>query len=170
MTQVSLNILKGQTVVLFISYLNISDEEIKEITQQVGKQGRQFEILWLPIIDKPLESNEIKHEILRKASLMPWYSLNYSFILQPAVIRFIKEVWRFEKKPLMVVLNGHGNIVCSNAYHKFMVWGSAAYPFDDHRVETLWEEATWSLEFLVDGIVSDKEQWVWISIIQLQIF
>ena len=58
-------------MLLSISYLVFSDEEIKEIAQQVGKQERQFEILWLPIIDKPIESNELKHEILRKASLMP---------------------------------------------------------------------------------------------------
>lgn len=170
MTQVSLNILRGQTVVLFISYVVISGEEIKEIAQQVGKQERQFEMLWLPVIDKPIESNELKHEILRKASLMPWYSLHYSLTLQPGVIRYIKEMWHFEKKPLMVVLNGHGKVVCSNAYHKIMVWGNAAYPFDNHRVETLWKVARWSLEFLVDGIVSEKEQWVCLNIVLVQNF
>ncbi|KAJ8645918.1 hypothetical protein MRB53_007666 [Persea americana] len=106
-----------------------------------------------------IDNMEILMELIRTKDTLPLF--NGVSKNRPGVIRDIKEMRHFEKKPLMVVLNGHGKVVCSNAYHKIMVWGNAAYPFDNHRVETLWKVARWSLEFLVDGIASEKEQWGW---------
>ncbi|KAJ8645901.1 hypothetical protein MRB53_007649 [Persea americana] len=157
--RVSLNVLKSKTVILFISYFDISDDEIKEIVQQIGKAEREYEIVWLPIVDKPDVSKEIKDEILRKASFMPWYSLHYTLTLQPYVINYIKNDWHFEKKPLLVAFDAHGKVVNSNAYHMIMIWGSAAYPFHVQREETLWKETKWSLEFLFGGVVSESEKW-----------
>ena len=165
MKQVSLNVLKSKTVILFISYFDISDDEIKEIVQQIGKAEREYEIVWLPIVDKPAVSKEIKDEILRKASFMPWYSLHYTLTLQPYVINYIKNDWHFEKKPLLVAFDAHGKVVNSNAYHMIMIWGSAAYPFHVQREETLWKETKWSLEFLFGGVVSESEKWVRLNIL-----
>ncbi|RWR74382.1 protein SIEVE ELEMENT OCCLUSION B-like protein [Cinnamomum micranthum f. kanehirae] len=159
-TRVSLNVLKSKTVILFISYFDISDEEIKEIVQQIGKAEKEYEIVWLPIVDKPVVSKEIKDEILRKASFMPWYSLHYTLTLQPYVINYIKNDWHFEKKPLLVAFDAHGKVVNSNAYHMIMIWGSAAYPFHVQREETLWKETKWSLEFLIGGVISESQKWV----------
>ncbi|XXG49461.1 hypothetical protein AAC387_Pa02g3641 [Persea americana] len=158
--KVSVNVLKGKTVILFISYLDISDHEIKEIIQKSTKTQRQYEVVWLPIIDKSVASTDIRNEILRKASMMPWYSLHHSLLPQPAVIRYIKEKWHFEKKPLLVVFNAQGEVVNLNAYHMIITWGNEAFPFNTEREETLWKEAPWSLHFLVDETDVDKERWV----------
>ncbi|XXG49609.1 hypothetical protein AAC387_Pa02g3744 [Persea americana] len=157
--KVSLNVLKSKTVILFISYFDISDDEIKEIVQQIGKAEREYEIVWLPIVDKPAVSREIKDEILRKASFMPWYSLHYTLTLQPYVIKYFKKDWHFEKKPLLVAFDVQGKVVNFNAYHMIMIWGSTAYPFHVQREETLWKETKWSLEFLFGGLVSESEKW-----------
>lgn len=152
MKQESLNVLKGKTVILFISNLDISVEEIKEIEHQVGKPGRQYEIVWLPIFDKEVTPKE-REEIGKKASLMKWYSLHFSLTLQPYVVKYIKQDWQFEKKPMMVVFDARGKVVNSNAYHMLMIWGSAAYPFNTPREETLWKETDLGLDFLI----GDKE-------------
>lgn len=164
MPQVSLDVSKGKILIMFISYFDISDEEIKDIAQKIDKPEKQYDVVWLPIIDNSIESTEIKQEELtQKASLMPWYSLHHSSSLEPTVIKYIKEVLHFEKKPLFVVLNAQGNVVNPNAYHMMKIWGSDAFPFDTQREETLWKNATWSLDFLVDGIDdSIKEMWVWL--------
>ena len=165
MIQESLKAIKCKTVILFISNLDILDEEINEIAERVSTPVKQYEIVWLPIVDKPDVSKEIKDEILRKASFMPWYSLHYSLTLQPYVINYIKNDWHFEKKPLLVAFDAHGKVVNSNAYHMIMIWGSAAYPFHVQREETLWKETKWSLEFLFGGVVSESEKWVRLNIL-----
>ncbi|XXG54983.1 hypothetical protein AAC387_Pa03g2728 [Persea americana] len=148
----SLNVLKGNTVILFISNLDISVEEIKEIEHQVGKPGRQYEIVWLPIFHEEVTPKE-REEIGKKASLMKWYSLHFSLTLQPYVVKYIKQDWQFEKKPMMVAFDARGKVVNSNAYHMLMIWGSAAYPFNTPREETLWKETDLGLDFLI----GDKE-------------
>lgn len=148
-------------MILFFSYYDISDEEIKEIVQQVGKaEGQHCEIVWFPIVhDWQVTSNEIKDVMLQKASMMPWYSLHNSLTLETYAITYIKKDWHFANKPVLVVFDVQGKIVNYNAYHMIMYWGSAAYPFDTKREENLWKEIGWSLEFFIKGVVSGK-QWV----------
>ena len=79
----------------FISNLDILDEEINEIAQRVSTPVRQYEIVWFPIVDKPMTKEEV---IEKKAGLMKWYSLHYSVTLEPYVIQYIKRDSLFEKK------------------------------------------------------------------------
>ncbi|XXG49629.1 hypothetical protein AAC387_Pa02g3758 [Persea americana] len=151
----SLKAIKCKTVILFISNLDILDEEINEIAERVSTPVKQYEIVWLPIVDMP---NTKKDVIEKKAQLMKWRSLHYSVTLQPYVIQYIKKDWHFEKKPVMVVFNAHGKVVNSNAYHMIMIWGNEAYPFFANREETLWRNSKWNLRFLIDGVAND-EQW-----------
>ncbi|RWR74393.1 protein SIEVE ELEMENT OCCLUSION B-like protein [Cinnamomum micranthum f. kanehirae] len=149
----SLKVLKGKTVILFISDLDILDEEINEITERVSTPVRPYEIVWFPIVDNPMIEKDV---IEKKAGLMKWYSLHYSVTLPPYVIHYIKKDWHFEKKPVMVVFSAHGKVVNSNAYHMIMLWGNVAYPFLAHGEETLWRNSKWDLEFLIDGVASDE--------------
>lgn len=148
-------------MILFISYWNISDEEIREIVKKIEQSEGQYKVVWLPIEDKSAISNEEKYEeIDRKASLMNWYLLRSSLKLGSHVIKYIKEDWHFEEEPLLVVFDALGNVVRPNAYHMAMIWGSAAYPFDIGTEKTLWQESIWNLEFLIEGVFihSDQEE------------
>lgn len=160
-----MNVLESKTVILFISYYNISDEEITEIVQQVGETEteRPYKIVWLPIVDEPITTKEMD-EIGKKASLMKWHSLHYSVTLQPHVIQYIKKHWKFEKKPVLVAFSSQGNIVSYNAYHMIMTWGNAACPFDAAKEQNLWMNSQWSLEFLIGGAASNEE-WVRLNIL-----
>ncbi|RWR74390.1 protein SIEVE ELEMENT OCCLUSION B-like protein [Cinnamomum micranthum f. kanehirae] len=153
-----LKVLKCKTVILFISNLDILDEEINDIAQRVSTQVvGKYEIVWFPIVDMP--NTEKEAVIEKKARLMKWRSLHFSVTLQPYVIQYIKKDWHFEKKPVMVVFNAHGKVVNSNAYHMIMIWGNAAYPFFATKEETLWRNSKWNLEFFIDGVASDG-QWL----------
>ena len=169
MKQASLDVLKSKTVILFISYLDISEEQVKEVDRRVCKPGTQYEIVWLPIrTGTKMETQEIENTIRGKASLMRCHSLHYSVTLESYVIQYIKKEWLLEKKEAMVVFDAYGKVVNSNAYQMTMVWGSAAYPFHAQREEILWRK--WSIErLLIEVVVSEKQKWVRLNILAYQI-
>lgn len=92
--------------------------------------------------------------------MMPWYIIHHPTMLEPAVIKFIKEVWHFAKKQILVVLDPQGKVACPNALHMVWIWGNLAYPFTSIKEEALWKSETWRLELLVDGIDPDMLEWV----------
>ncbi|TXG56163.1 hypothetical protein EZV62_017476 [Acer yangbiense] len=75
-----------------------------------------------------------------------------SSMVDPAVIRYIKEFWHFEKKTIIVVLDLQGKVVNTNALYMMWIWGSLAFPFTSSREEALWREESWRLELLADSI------------------
>lgn len=164
--QVSVDVLRRKIVILFISDLDLKNDELMVLSHiyndtQHEKSERNYEIVWVPVVDKPTPWTDAKESSFhRLASSMPWYSLSHPTLLEPAVFRYIKEVWLFVKKPLLVVLDAQGRLVCSNALHMMWIWGSVAFPFTSLREETLWKEVTWKLEFLVDDVDPRIHQWV----------
>lgn len=166
MKQVSVDVLRRKIVILFISDLDVSHEELMVLVQiyndtHHGKLERNYEVVWLPVIDKSIKwTDPMEDMFLRLSSSMPWYSLHHPSLLEPAVIRYTREVWHFQKKPLLVVLDAQGRVVCPNAFHMMWIWGSLAFPFTSLREESLWKEETWRLEFLVDEIDPNILQWV----------
>ncbi|XP_058092436.1 protein SIEVE ELEMENT OCCLUSION B-like [Magnolia sinica] len=164
--RVSVEVLRRKIVILFISDLDVSHDELMILTQiyndtHHGKLERQYEIVWLPVIDKSIEWTDVKNDLfIHLASSMPWYSVHHPSVLEPAVIRFIKDVWHFEKKPMLVVLDAQGRVVCPNALHMMWIWGSLAFPFTSLREETLWKDEIWRLELLADEIDPVILQWV----------
>ncbi|XP_077253093.1 protein SIEVE ELEMENT OCCLUSION B-like [Tasmannia lanceolata] len=163
--RVSVEVLRRKIVILFISDLDISREELFILTQfyndtHHGKTERHYEVVWLPVVDKTILWTDAKQENFNRLfSSMPWYSLNHPSLLEPAVIRYIKEVWHFDKKPLLVVLDPQGRVVNQNALHMMWIWGGLAFPFSGLREEALWKEETWRMEFLVDEIDPLMLQW-----------
>ncbi|CAL5372843.1 unnamed protein product [Camellia sinensis] len=161
----NIEVLKRKTVLLLISDLDIAHDEIMYLSllhqDTRTRTDLHYEIVWLPIMDrstKPLnDANQQKFEQLQ--SMMPWYTL-HPLLLEPAVIKYIKEFWHFDKKLILVVLDQQGRVACPNAHHMVWIWGNLAYPFTIMREELLWKEETWRLELLVDAIDESIMNWI----------
>ncbi|XP_047342635.1 protein SIEVE ELEMENT OCCLUSION B-like [Impatiens glandulifera] len=164
--KVQIEVLRKKTVLLLISDLDICEEEMMilgHIYQQSKQRPEllQYEIVWLPIVNRKnpwTDANQNKFIYLQEK--MFWYTVHHPSILDPAVIRYIKEVWHFSKKPILVTLDLHGKVVSPDALHMVWIWGNAAYPFSLAREKQLWEEETWTLELLVDSIDPAINEWI----------
>ncbi|KAJ0051633.1 hypothetical protein Pint_02861 [Pistacia integerrima] len=166
--RVSIDVLRRKNVLLLISGLDFSHEELSileqiysESRQQAGRLESQFEVVWIPIVDRSIEWNEAmqkQFEILQAS--MSWYTVHHPTLIEKAVIKFIKEVWHFKNRPILVVLDPQGRVVCPNAIHMMWIWGSNAFPFTSMREEALWKEEAWRLELLVDGIDPMVLNWI----------
>lgn len=163
--QANIEVLRRKIVLLLISDLDILHEEAM-ILEQFYREAQtmpdtEYEVVWLPVVDmsKPTnEENQNKFRELQKE--MPWYTLLDPSLLDLAVARYIKEVWRFTKKAILVVLDMQGKVVCQNALHMMWIWGNFAYPFSSSKEESLWKEETWRLELLIDAIDAKMLNWV----------
>ncbi|KAK4358298.1 hypothetical protein RND71_023908 [Anisodus tanguticus] len=168
--KVSLDVLRRKHVLLLLSDLNIAPEELfilhhmyAESKTQPNRPESNYEVVWIPVVDKRLtswtEEKQMKFEEVQAS--MPWYSVAHPSMIDPAVIRCIKEVWGFNKKPQLVVLDPQGKETNNNAYHMLWIWGSLAFPFTKPREEALWKEQTWNIELLADSI--DQNIFTWIG-------
>lgn len=154
---VHLEILKRKHVLLLISDLDISHEEVM-ILDNLFKESQQrpeirYEIVWIPIIDQSIQQhNKNKHKFEELKQLMPWFSVYDPSIIELSVIRYIKEKWNFKKKTILVALDPQGKVSSTNALHMLWIWGNLAFPFTSEREEALWKTESWRLELLIDGI------------------
>ncbi|KAK9117381.1 hypothetical protein Sjap_016328 [Stephania japonica] len=174
--RVNLDVLRRKNVLLLISDLDISREELSMLEQMYNESRdhpnraeSHFEVVWLPIVDRSTPwsaQKQTQFETLQYQ--MPWYSVHHPSLLDPAVIRYIKEVWKFSKKPILVVLDPQGRVVSPNALHMMWIWGALAFPFTSAREDALWKEEAWRMELLIDGIDSNVIDWIsegkWICI------
>ncbi|CAJ2644503.1 unnamed protein product [Trifolium pratense] len=162
--RVSLEVLRRKHVLLLISDLDISLEEIM-ILDNLYKDARSrgethYEMVWIPVVDKATwnEVNKQKFEYLQ--SSMPWHSVRDPFIIEPSVIKYIKEVWNYTKRAILVALDPQGRLSSQNALHMIWIWGNLAFPFTSEKEESLWKQEIWSLELLVDGIDPALLDWM----------
>lgn len=164
--QVHVDVLRGKTVLLFISDLDVIEEELIVLDKMYkeakkGKNGLEYEIVWLPIVDRNVtwtKEHETKFKGLQYK--MPWYTLYHPSLLDVSSIRFIKEVWGFAKKPMLVSLDQFGKVVSDNALHMILIWGNLAYPFTTTKEEDLWKRQTWRLDFVMDAIHPEFPKWM----------
>ncbi|KAJ6775845.1 PROTEIN SIEVE ELEMENT OCCLUSION B-LIKE [Salix koriyanagi] len=166
--RVHLDVLRRKNVLLLISGLDISNDELS-ILEQIYNESRQhgarldsqYEVVWIPVVDHSVQwSDPMKDRFESIQSAMPWFTVYHPSLIEMAVIRFIKEVWHFRNRPILVVLDPQGKVVCPNALHMMWIWGSNAFPFTSLREESLWREETWRLELLVDGIDPVILNWI----------
>ncbi|KAL9672815.1 hypothetical protein QQ045_029068 [Rhodiola kirilowii] len=163
--RVSLDVLRRKMVLLLVSDLDISTEELS-ILEQIYNESRtrgesQFELVWMPIVDQNMPWTELKQKQFESLqATMPWYTVHHPSSIDKAVAQFVKEVWSFGKKPILVVLDPQGRVACPNALHMMWIWGSAAFPFTTAREEALWKEELWKLELLVDGLDPQILEWI----------
>ncbi|CAK9143949.1 unnamed protein product [Ilex paraguariensis] len=163
-TRVKVDVLQSRNILLLISDLDLSQDEIRVLAHIYDsriKQNIQYEVVWLPITDrsKPLNA-EHQQKLEKLQSMMPWYSVHHPSLLEPAVIKFVKEVWNFAKKMILVPIDPQGNVVSPNALHMVWIWGNMSYPFTSVREEALWRKEAWRLNLLVDGIDRDILGWI----------
>ncbi|CAK7332481.1 unnamed protein product [Dovyalis caffra] len=97
MKRASLDVLRRKNVLLLISDLELSHEELSML-QTMYRDARknpesQFEVVWLPVVDIYTPWNETKQQQFEDfQSKMPWYSVYHPSLIVVAVIRYIKEV------------------------------------------------------------------------------
>ncbi|KAK3006338.1 hypothetical protein RJ639_017487 [Escallonia herrerae] len=167
-TRVNIDVLRRKMVLLYISDLDISLDELMIFTMLYQEMHTEpsgltspYEVVWLPVIDRSTpwtDENQQKFEHIR--SIVPWYSVWHPSLVGQAVIKYIKEVWHFSKKPIVVVLDPQGKVMNTNALHMMWIWGSMAFPFSSLREEALWKEETWSMEFLAGSFEPMLLNWI----------
>lgn len=157
--------LERKTVLLYISGLELSQPELAYFKRiYISRQDKlefdgEYDVVWIPVVDNP--RNEANQRLFEaRQGEMPWFFPEQFPSIDPAVIKYIKNVWHFEKTSMMIPLNPKGKVVNSNAMHMMFIWGNQAYPFTGTREEQLWAAETWRLELLVDSIESSITGWV----------
>ncbi|CAL8073407.1 unnamed protein product [Prunus armeniaca] len=132
---VKIDILRRKNVLLFISSLDISDDDISILKPiyEFTKKENQHKIVWVPVVEHWTDDLRKKFETLRLK--MPWYTVQNPAPI--AGIRFIKEEWNFKGKPALVVMNPQGKVEHSNALHMIRIWGVKAFPFTKATEEEL---------------------------------
>ncbi|XWS47856.1 hypothetical protein CRYUN_Cryun13aG0021300 [Craigia yunnanensis] len=163
-TKIHMDTLRRKHVLLLISDLDISHDEIQVLEVMYNYErvsaALNYEIIWLPIVDRSAWNDNYQQKFLSLQSIMPWYTVHHPSIIEPAVIKYTREVWRFVKKPIVVTLDPQGKVTCPNALNMLWIWGSTAFPFSTEKEESLWKEETWTIELLVDGIEPNLLNWI----------
>ncbi|KAI4345744.1 hypothetical protein L6164_012843 [Bauhinia variegata] len=156
-TMVNIDVIRKKNVFLFISTLDITDEEIAVLRPVYDhiKTNEQYKIVWLPIVEEWNETQIKKFESLK--TKMPWYVVQHFGTI--AGFKYIKEEWQFKKKPMVVVLNHQGKVLHPNAFHLIQVWGLRAFPFTISVQETIDKETNW-VATIVSGIHPSIETWI----------
>lgn len=168
--QLGVEALKGKTVLLLISSLEISQEEITKLSE-FYKESRtnaklQYEIVWLPIVEKSVSEETIEKRFAELKTKMPWHTLVKPGMLKPGLARYAKEEWKYSKKSIMVALDQQGRVVNQNAFHTLWTWGNEVYPFSLKHELNLWNRKQWSLKLLVDE--KQKNISTWVSTVNFQ--
>ncbi|CAL8994111.1 unnamed protein product [Prunus brigantina] len=159
--------LKNKVVILMISKPELlSIEESLFLVQQTHNHPHtkneedSYRILWVPIpvSNQWTDAEETIFEYISNS--LPWFSIRQPWLLNSAVVKFIKEAWNYKNEPVMVVLDSQGTVTNPNAIDMLFIWGPKAYPFSASREEELWQEQNWTLQFMMDEIDLLLTKWV----------
>ncbi|KAK4750702.1 hypothetical protein SAY87_004184 [Trapa incisa] len=171
-TRVGLDALRKKTVLLLISDLEITQEDIVVLagmyTDSRGKKGEgiQYEIVWLPMAAEGADPrsegwNQGNVErFMQLREIMPWHSVHHPSVMEPYVVKFIREVWHFTNRTVLVALDPQGKVVSLNAMYMMWIWGNSAFPFTKEREEDLWKREAWRLELIIDGFDPKIVEWI----------
>ncbi|TYI34475.1 hypothetical protein ES332_A03G011900v1 [Gossypium tomentosum] len=158
-----INVLRRKHVLLLISDLDISQEEIRvleDVYKERGSSGLSYEIIWLPIVDRTTWNNGYQEKFSTLQSIMSWYTVSHHVAIEPAVIKYIREEWGFVKKPIAVTLNPQGKVLSPNALNMMWIWGNSAFPFSSEKEESFWKAEPWTLDLLVGRVEPNLPTWV----------
>ena len=172
MKQVQLDDLRRKVVALFITEIDpeltrgqeyaILQQMYAEKRVNVTRSESQYEVVWVPVTDFWTDEKHRHFERLR--DLMEWHSVHHPSVVTRVVLRFFREEWNFNKRPLLVVIDTQGRVVHLNAIHMMCIWGSLSYPFTANREKLLWDETNWTIDLVVDGLDPNVVTWVRLSI------
>ncbi|XP_070671922.1 protein SIEVE ELEMENT OCCLUSION B-like isoform X2 [Malus domestica] len=154
---VSIDVLRRKYVLLFISTLDISDDDISVIkpVYEGTKKDDKYKIVWIPIVEQWTDDLRKKFEVLM--AKMPWYTVRY--FAPVAGIRFIKEEWHFKGKPAVVVMNPQGKVENTNALHLIRIHGMKAFPFHKGIEDTITNDKEW-ITPIVNDIHPTIQTWI----------
>ncbi|XP_031101414.1 protein SIEVE ELEMENT OCCLUSION B-like [Ipomoea triloba] len=163
----SLDFLRRKYVFLLVSDLEIPNEVVSMLRhmyhdskQDPSRPESQFEVVWLPIVDRRSAWTEAKDRQFQAVyGSMPWFSVSHPRNIDDAVFGYVKEVWGFTHKPLLAVVDPQGKLVNVNAFPMFWIFGSVAFPFTKSKEEALWNETSWSMGLLADSIDQNIFNW-----------
>ncbi|KAK9691601.1 hypothetical protein RND81_09G207000 [Saponaria officinalis] len=160
--RVYLEVLRRKHVLLLVSGLDISHEELYNLEQSYTEsRTHAFEIVWIPVVDRSVpwsDAMQVQLETLQKS--MPWYSVHHPSIISNAAIQFFRNDWHFKGRPILVVLSPQGKVLNENAIHMMWIWQNLAFDFTSAREMQLWEQERWKLELLVDNIDPKIQEWI----------
>ncbi|XP_054794691.1 protein SIEVE ELEMENT OCCLUSION B-like [Prosopis cineraria] len=143
-TTVSIDVLKKKNVYLFVSTLDITEEELSVVLKihesiKTKNQTEQYKIVWVPIVEEWTEQLRKKFELLK--TKMPFFVVEHFGSV--AGFKYIKEEWQFKKKPMVVTMNHQGKILHPNAFHLVQAWGFKAFPFTKTQEEEIHTSRQW---------------------------
>ncbi|BFG32419.1 hypothetical protein CerSpe_186930 [Prunus speciosa] len=160
----NLEVLRWRQVLLLISDLSLSNEEIWVLDHTYKdmqtRAGVEYDFVWLPIVDATVWDEAKQHGFKELKLRMPWYVVHDPLIIEPPVIKFIRNDWHFDKKMIIVSLDPQGRVSSLNAIHMLWVWGNLAFPFTDEKEQVLWNAESWRLQLLADGIDPTILDWI----------
>uniref|UniRef100_A0A2N9IK32 Sieve element occlusion N-terminal domain-containing protein n=1 Tax=Fagus sylvatica TaxID=28930 RepID=A0A2N9IK32_FAGSY len=169
-TRVNIDVLRRKSVLLLISNLDISLDELSILEQiynhhkpqgSTSRVDSPFEVVWIPIVDRSIQwTDPMQRHFENLKSNMPWYSVHDPTYIGKAPVRFIKEKWHFRNRPILVVIDPQGKVVSPNAIHMMWIWGGIAYPFTTVREADIWREERWTLDLVVDEIDQTIRSWI----------
>ncbi|KAJ9176684.1 hypothetical protein P3X46_011970 [Hevea brasiliensis] len=120
--RVEITQLKDMNLLLVISGSDERAEEIRALAklfEDLQKKGKfQYQVLWLPVVDK---LNEQKFSLLQ--SLMPWYTVQQPSIIKPGALRYFREVWQFKNQTILVRLDSSGSVPSPFPLDYLWLWG-----------------------------------------------
>ncbi|KAF5187016.1 Sieve element occlusion b [Thalictrum thalictroides] len=167
--RVNIEVLRRKNVLLLISDLDINQDDLFALDKvyrdsrhhQPDKPENSYEVVWLPVVNRSIPWSDKKQQQFETIQvMMPWYSVHHQLLLDSAMIDYIKEMWHFVKKPILVVVDPEGRVSHHDALPMVWIWGSEAFPFTNMREEALWKEESWRLELLIDGIDQNILNWI----------
>ncbi|XP_042501298.1 protein SIEVE ELEMENT OCCLUSION A-like [Macadamia integrifolia] len=157
--------LEKKNVLLLISAdLNIYREEIGILVDlyKNTKQVSQYELVCLPLGKTEQSKRDDFVDMLMKKK-MPWYLVHHEHVINLAVFKYIREVWHFNNKPILVVLDPQGRIISHNAFPRIKVWGGIDLSITIKTEVQLWTQATWGLQLLFQTIDRGTNIIQWIN-------
>ncbi|KAF8016400.1 hypothetical protein BT93_H1801 [Corymbia citriodora subsp. variegata] len=158
-TTVTVEKFKSKNVMLLISDLNLSDEDLGTLTSiysECNFQCSNYKIMWVPIVE---EHNEVmQKKFLDKRSEMRWYTSNS--MVSKSAAKFIRKKWQFRQQTKVVVLNQQGKVVNMDAMAMIRLWGKEAFPFTESKGKELWNRQgiNWLKLVVNNTIFPDVEQ------------
>ncbi|XP_024995357.1 protein SIEVE ELEMENT OCCLUSION C [Cynara cardunculus var. scolymus] len=156
--KVGISRLKHKVVMLLVSKPDLLPIDQTLLLLQQTKEHphnksieQDYEIVWVPSSETWTLDEHMGFDYLSNS--LPWLSVRQPWLLNSAVVRMIREEWKFEEDPLMVVLDSVGVASNYNAIDMVLIWGPKAFPFSNSREKELWElEEPWNLQLMFDGI------------------
>ncbi|XP_043726316.1 protein SIEVE ELEMENT OCCLUSION A-like [Telopea speciosissima] len=163
--QVGVEVLEKKNVLLLISSeLEVNKEEIGIMVEMYKntRQVCQYDLVCLTL-GKTTRSQKEEFENMLNLKKLPWYLLHDEHSINRAVIKYIKEVWHFNNKPILVVLDPQGRVISQNSFANIRIWGGIDLSITIKTEAQLWSETSWGLELLLQTIDEAKNTLQWIK-------